>query len=113
MNVPALLPMEWRPPQGVRAAFTTRVGGVSSPPCDSFNLAAHVGDAPADVATNRAALRMALGLPAEPVWLEQVHGADVLDLDLPAPERPVTSRRRGSGWSVMDGAPNGRARAIS
>lgn len=89
MNVPALLPMEWRPPQGVRAAFTTRVGGVSSPPCDSFNLAAHVGDAPADVATNRAALRMALGLPAEPVWLEQVHGAEVLDLDALVPARAI------------------------
>lgn len=84
MSVPLLLPMEWRPPPGVRAAFTTRVGGVSAPPCDSFNLAAHVGDAPADVAANRAALRTVLALPAEPVWLTQVHGAAVLDLDAPA-----------------------------
>jgi YfiH family protein len=80
----SLLDFDWVLPQGVRAAFTTRQGGVSSAPWDSFNLAAHVGDAPADVAANRACLRSLLALPAEPCWLNQVHGVAVADLDAPS-----------------------------
>ncbi len=77
----ALLPFRWELPAGVRAAFTTRRGGVSAAPWDSFNLGAHVGDAPAAVAANRAHLRALLALPVEPAWLEQVHGTAVADLD--------------------------------
>ncbi|MGH8302933.1 MAG: peptidoglycan editing factor PgeF [Steroidobacteraceae bacterium] len=65
----------------MRAAFTLRSGGVSRPPFDGFNVAAHVGDDPRAVAENRAALRASLQLPAEPAWLEQVHGHRVVDLD--------------------------------
>jgi hypothetical protein len=68
---------DWPAPAGVRAAVTTRGGGVSGGPFASFNLASHVGDDPAAVAANRARLRAALGLPAEPLWLAQVHGAEV------------------------------------
>ena len=58
----------------VRMVFTSRVGGVSSSPYDSFNLGTHVGDDPADVAANRARLADVLGLPAERfVWMEQLH----------------------------------------
>jgi YfiH family protein len=39
----------------------------------------HVGDDPAAVHENRARLRAALALPAEPVWLKQVHGVAVVD----------------------------------
>jgi polyphenol oxidase len=53
---------------------TTRVGGVSAAPFDSFNLATHVGDKPQVVERNRA--RLAALLPNPPVWLEQVHGCD-------------------------------------
>ena len=91
MNDAALLDCDWRPPAGVRAAFTTRRGGVSASPWDSFNLALHVGDAPADVAANRARLAAMLALPAEPAWLEQVHGVAVCDLDATAAESPVTA----------------------
>ncbi len=79
----SLLDFEWRLPAGVHAAFTTRVGGVSSPPWDSFNLATHVGDDPARVAANRAQLETLLGLPAAPAWLNQVHGTVVADIDSP------------------------------
>jgi copper oxidase (laccase) domain-containing protein len=44
------------------------------PPYDGFNLAGHVGDDPLRVAGNRRRLAAVLGLPAEPAWLEQVHG---------------------------------------
>jgi hypothetical protein len=42
-----------------------------------MNLGDHVGDAPEHVGRNRALLRAALKLPAEPLWLQQVHGCEV------------------------------------
>jgi len=86
-----LLPFDWALPAGVRAAFTTRRGGVSPAPWDSFNLGAHVGDAPEHVAANRLRLRQLLGLPGEPGWLSQVHGIDVAHLDSPSTSSPVTA----------------------
>ncbi|MCU0841883.1 MAG: peptidoglycan editing factor PgeF [Thiobacillaceae bacterium] len=74
---------DWPAPANVRARVTTRAGGVSKPPYDSLNPAAHVGDAPEDVAENRRILRA--GLPAEPLWLTQVHGVAVADADHDAP----------------------------
>src|SRR6516162_764267 len=76
-----ILKPEWPAPPGVRAAFALRSGGVSAPPFDSLNLGAHVGDEAEAVAENRRRLRTQLRLPEEPVWMEQVHGIDVLDLD--------------------------------
>lgn len=57
--------------------MTTRDGGVSQGPFSSLNLGDHVGDDPALVAENRAALRTLL--PAEPAWLRQVHSARVVE----------------------------------
>lgn len=76
MNV--LLP-DWRAPRGVRAFSTTRAGGVSEGPWRSLNLGDHVGDDPANVAENRARLRSVL--PADPVWLKQVHGTRCIVAD--------------------------------
>ncbi|HDP88829.1 MAG TPA: peptidoglycan editing factor PgeF [Thioalkalivibrio sp.] len=76
---PRWLRPDWPAPATVCAVTTTRRGGVSARPFDAFNLATHVGDEPQAVAANRRALAAALGLPAEPVWLEQVHGAGVVD----------------------------------
>jgi YfiH family protein len=57
-----------------RQAFTDRLGGVSAPPFDSFNLATGVGDDPERVAANRALL--AAWFPDRRlVWMDQVHGA--------------------------------------
>ncbi len=72
---------EWPAPPQVRAAFALRTGGVSAAPYDSLNVGAHVGDVPAAVQENRKRLRERLGLPGEPVWLEQVHGTGVVALD--------------------------------
>ncbi|MCC7549535.1 MAG: peptidoglycan editing factor PgeF [Burkholderiales bacterium] len=66
---------DWPAPAPVAAFMTTRAGGFSEPPFDSLNLGTHVGDDPGTVARNRARLREAL--PAEPVWLRQVHGTHV------------------------------------
>ncbi len=70
---------DWPLPPGVRALQTTRRGGVSGGPWAGFNLGDHVGDDPAAVAANRAAL--ARRLPAIPVWLAQVHGTAVAAID--------------------------------
>ncbi|MHB1816185.1 MAG: multi-copper polyphenol oxidoreductase, partial [Steroidobacteraceae bacterium] len=40
---PEVIEPDWPAPPGVRAAFTLRTGGVSEPPYDSLNCAAHVG----------------------------------------------------------------------
>lgn len=78
MNPDWLTP-DWPAPAGVRAVCSTRAGGVSGAPYDSLNLGDHVGDNPTHVATNRAILQAALGV--RPVFLNQVHGSDVLVLD--------------------------------
>jgi polyphenol oxidase len=67
---------------GACCAFTTRSGGASAAPFDSLNLSCDVGDDPAQVAANRAALAAQLGL-AQWCELKQVHG-DVLHIE-PAP----------------------------
>jgi YfiH family protein len=74
----AWLTPAWDVPANVRALSTLRAGGVSVGPYASFNLAQHVGDDAAHVAANRARLRAAAGLPDEPLWLEQVHGIEVV-----------------------------------
>ncbi len=71
---------DWAAPVNVRSLVTTRQGGVSMAPWDSLNLALHVGDNPASVKENRRRLRKHLGLPAEPLWLQQVHGTAVVDV---------------------------------
>lgn len=74
-----LIAADWPAPANVRALTTTRAGGVSRPPYDALNLGDHVGDVAANVATNRARLCADAGLPAEPMWLQQVHGVEVVD----------------------------------
>jgi polyphenol oxidase len=66
----------------IRRVTTTRAGGVSAPPFDTFNLGDHVGDDPSAVDTNRKRLTAALGLNAV-VWMNQVHGDHVVVVDGP------------------------------
>ncbi len=74
---PALILPDWAAAPTVRALMSTRRGGSGVAPFDSFNLKLDSRD-PA-VADNRRRFAAALG--AEPVWLHQVHGADVVVLD--------------------------------
>jgi len=73
---------DWVAPPGVCAYTTTRTGGVSQVPFDSLNLALHVGDDPVHVARNRELLQREMDLPAEPCWINQTHGTDVVTLEL-------------------------------
>lgn len=71
------LPVDWQAPAGVQALMTVRDGGVSTAPYASLNLGDHVGDLPTAVTENRR--RLADAVDAVPVWLEQVHGVEVID----------------------------------
>jgi polyphenol oxidase len=68
----------------IRRVTTTRAGGVSAPPFDTFNLGDHVGDDPAAVAANRKRLAAAIGLGDDGVvWMNQVHSDHVVVVDGP------------------------------
>ncbi len=72
---------DWPAPERVRALCTTRSGGVSQAPWDSFNLGGHVGDRAEDVLENRRQLADRAGLPVSAFgWLQQVHGTAVARL---------------------------------
>ncbi|NLU82925.1 peptidoglycan editing factor PgeF [Rhodococcus sp. HNM0569] len=76
--------MSGRPAHRVRRVVTTREGGVSKPPYDSFNLGDHVGDDPAAVDANRRRLAEQIGVPFERlVWMEQIHSRNVAVVDGP------------------------------
>ena len=68
----------WPAPPNVHAFCTGRAGGVSDAPYGTLNLGEHVGDRPHAVAANRAYVQHALGV--RPVFLNQVHGTELLEL---------------------------------
>ena len=74
-------------PASVGAWMSTREGGLSGPPWGSLNLGDHVGDVPSHVQANRQAL--AVALQVRPVFLQQVHGSEVLALDAATPDGAV------------------------
>ncbi|MGZ8249364.1 laccase domain-containing protein, partial [Methylomagnum sp.] len=88
---------DWPAPSGVRAASTLRGGGVSAGPYAGLNLGAHVGDDPAHVEANRRRLAAALNLPAEPVWLIQVHGRRTVRAEAPGDRVADAAYTRESG----------------
>ncbi len=94
-----LIVPHWPLPEGVAACSSTRIGGVSQPPYDSLNLGAHCGDDLGDVEENRRLFYTAAALPSKPVWLEQVHGKDVLKLT----GEPYLSKRADASYSSTPG----------
>ena len=90
MSKPAdwLVP-DWPAPARVRAFVTTRAGGVSEGEYASMNLGYSSGDAPERVAENRRLVRQRL--PGDPIYMKQVHGIGVADLDQHAAGAPVTA----------------------
>lgn len=94
---------QWPAPAHVQAVCTTRAGGRSQPPYDSLNLGDHVGDDALAVGANRAVLARAL--QAHPVFLQQVHGSGVVELDNATPHGvpadACLTRARGLACTVM------------
>ena len=73
---------DWPAPDNVKALVTTRAGGISKGPFASLNLGLRTGDDPQAVAANRDRLNSCL--PQQPKWLQQVHGASVVETDAQA-----------------------------
>lgn len=71
----------WSAPPGVRTAISTcRIEGASDAPFGRFNLGTRAGECVERVLANRAQVLHDLGLRHEPLWLQQVHGSDVVHL---------------------------------
>jgi YfiH family protein len=91
----------------IRRVVTTRSGGVSKAPYESFNLGDHVGDDEQAVLANRARLAAGIGLePERLVWMEQVHGRTVATVDGPRAEPleatdAVVTKQAGLGLVVL------------
>jgi len=78
------LPADWIVPKwsthpSVRALITSRNGGISQGAWSNMNVGLGCGDRAEDVQANRAWLQRAL--PQPPRWLNQVHGATVVDAE--------------------------------
>lgn len=86
---------DWPAPAHVRACVTTRSGGVSVAPFETFNLGDHVDDDPAAVASNRQHLVDTLG--CQPAWLRQVHGIVVAKAD------PAMVIEADGNWTTTPG----------
>jgi YfiH family protein len=104
--------MEWRERNEVRwleaelpdarAAFSTRLGGVSGAPYESLNLGILTGDRPQAVRENRHRLSSALELRPQRVLIgRQVHGAEVATHDI-APN-PSAFAEPGPNLPAVDG----------
>jgi YfiH family protein len=98
-----ILAADWPAPDGFVAGTTTRAGGVSRGRYTTLNLGGHVGDHADDVAENRRRFVAAAGLPREPAWLTQVHGADVAEAGSPGPREAdaVVSRDGGAPLGIL------------
>ena len=72
---------DWSHLPTVNVFSSTRVGGVSHAPFDALNLGLHVNDNQGHVRSNRGKVARALQLSVEPLWLNQVHGTNVIDAD--------------------------------
>lgn len=79
---------DWPAPEHIKACVTTRQGGESQVPYETFNLATHVGDDVQSVLKNRAAVQRALALPSAPFWLQQEHTSKAIFWDGRSYETP-------------------------
>lgn len=80
---------DWAVPARVKSVSTTRQNGHSEGCWKNLNLGQHVGDDPSSVARNRGLLSKRYSLPDEPVWLNQVHGNDVIKASRQGDRHPV------------------------
>ncbi len=72
---------DWPAPNGVHAAMSLRLNGVSTDNYASLNLAQHVDDNPIAVLQNRQSLSTSLQLPSTPIWLQQTHSNLAISAD--------------------------------
>ncbi|MEH8021398.1 MULTISPECIES: peptidoglycan editing factor PgeF [Rheinheimera] len=75
-----LLKPNWPAPKNVHAVCSTRQGGCSEGVYASLNLGEHVADNAEHVLENRLRYQQLAQMPSAPVWLNQVHGTEVVEL---------------------------------
>lgn len=80
MNSLQFIVPDWSAPSHVKALVSTRSGGDSKAPFASLNTGLHVNDDPQKVMANRQKIVHAAQLPAQPVWLNQTHSVDIVQL---------------------------------
>lgn len=71
----------WPAPSHIGAMTTTRINGTSKDRYASNNMGLHVGDVPQHVLNNRQRLKEALSLPREPIWLNQTHSTNCINVE--------------------------------
>jgi YfiH family protein len=96
---------QWPAPVNVGAAITLCSGGCSRAPFGESNLALHVQDDPRDVVANRQSLKQSLKLPAQPLWLDQVHGTEIVSAS-------KVCESESSGTPKADGSYSDEAGAV-
>ena len=78
---------DWPVPVGIKACTTIRyplgvnADRLSQGEFSGLNLGDHVGDQPQQVLENRRYISSSLTLPSDPIWLQQVHGTEVVNAD--------------------------------
>ena len=73
---------QWPAPDHIKSVFTSRNGGVSRAPFDSFNLGRPSDDDHVAVDTNRAILQAQIGFA--PIVMSPVHGVETVELPMTA-----------------------------
>jgi YfiH family protein len=87
---------------GAEVAFTTRIGGGSSPPFDTLNLGVLTDDDETTVRQNRARLAAALGLDPNRIAIgRQIHEPDIAGHD--GPQDPAPYATAGVDPPTVDG----------
>ncbi|OYZ35586.1 MAG: hypothetical protein B7X83_09010, partial [Polynucleobacter sp. 17-46-58] len=102
INANFLIKPTWEHPQSVKVFTTTRLGGVSAPPFNEFNLGMNAGDDPERVLQNRRMLSALI--PDDPIWLKQVHGNNV--------STPASRLAQDQGPFEADAAVTNRANEV-
>lgn len=99
-----LIRASWPANPRVHAFTTTRLGGESQSPYDSFNFGFHVGDDAEKVESNRHILQSMMGVHSRIQWLEQIHGNQVVKAshtDSPVAVDACWSEESGLACAVM------------
>jgi polyphenol oxidase len=78
---------DWPAPARVRAACSTREGGVSVGAYAGLNIGRSGGDESSAVDENRRRVFSALALPQPPEWIHQVHGSRAVQVPSTPPEQ--------------------------
>lgn len=89
---------DWPAPPHVFALSTTRQGGVTPDTRGTLNLGRSVNDSPENVAENRARVEALVGKPI--FWMGQVHGTDVINMDVGFPDPSLRADAQVSHGAV-------------